>query len=138
MSAKFFQDNNDKRLLFERSEFSRFELNLHLTKPQYQPLAFLPTAWLAALNEYRNRLRRLTFTLCRQSAFCAMTKSDCERSAQSGGLTRSETRLSRAIKIVGRTKVRKNKSLIYENDFTIRRLHFITTKLLQSPFKNLL
>ena len=32
-----------KRYMFERSELCRFGLNLHLTKPKYQPLAFLPT-----------------------------------------------------------------------------------------------
>ena len=32
-----------KRHMFERSELCRFGLNLHLTKPKYQPLAFLPT-----------------------------------------------------------------------------------------------
>ena len=104
------------------SEFSRFGLNLKMTKPLLalrrvtgpqrlkpltltlrrkcavsSPLAFLLTAWLAPINEPASAVAD-DFGSLAPIRFLGNEKSDCERSAESGGLTRSETRLSRAIK----------------------------------------
>ena len=107
---------------FQESEFSRFGLNLKMTKPLLalrrvtgpqrlkpltltlrrkcavsSPLAFLLTAWLAPINEPASAVAD-DFGSLAPIRFLGNEKSDCERSAESGGLTRSETRLSRAIK----------------------------------------
>ena len=57
-----------KRHMFERSELCRFGLNLHLTKPKYQPLAFLPTACFAPINGLATA-KLLTSALWRKCAF---------------------------------------------------------------------
>ena len=71
-----------KRHMFERSELCRFGLNLHLTKPKYQPLAFLLTFCAMSKSKTPERAEkkiRQIFNFVEQEATAFKSAKLCSR-----------------------------------------------------------